>query len=65
MNTYNDLVKRARRLAKNELKIPTIDWEKEARSIKTQARRDYACGRLSFEQMCSIVHIITVENDLE
>lgn len=64
MNTYNDLVKRARRLVKNELKIPTIDWEKEAHAIKTQARRDYACGRLSFEQICSVVHIITVEDDL-
>lgn len=65
MNTFHDLEKRARRLVKNELKIPTIDWEKEAHSIKTQARRDYACGFLTFEQMCSIVHIVTVEDDLE
>ncbi len=64
MNTFHDLEKRARRLVKNELRIPTIDWEKEAHAIKTQARRDYACGRLSFEQMCSIVYIITVEDDL-
>ena len=63
-NTFADLEKRARRLVKQESRIPTIDWEKEAHAVKTQARRDYACGFLTFEQMCRVVHIVTVEDDL-
>ena len=64
MNTYQTLMKRATTVAKRWDRLAAIDREREATSIKTQARRDYACGFLTFEQMCRVVHIVTVEDDL-
>ena len=63
MNTYETLVKRARRLVKQEARIPTIDWEKEAHSIKTQARKAYAMERISCTEMCRLIKMVVEADD--
>lgn len=63
MNTYQTLMKRATTLAKRWNRLAAIDREREAISIKTQARRDHACGYMTFEQMCKVVATTMVDDD--
>lgn len=65
MSVYEDLLKRANKLVKKGSIYKALDWGKEAASIKAQARREREVGRLSFEQMCQIVHIVTMEDELQ
>ena len=55
---YDDLVKRARRLAKSDVAIPSLEWEKEAHRVKYEARRAYSERSISHGQMTEIIRML-------
>ena len=56
--TFDDLVKRARRLAKSDVAIPSLEWEKEAHRVKYEARRAYSERSISHGQMTEIIRML-------
>ena len=56
--TFDDLVKRARRLAKSDVAIPSLEWEKEAHRVKYEARRAYAERSITHEQMVEVIEML-------
>ena len=55
---YDDLVKRARRLAKSDVAIPSLEWGKEAYRVKYEARRAYSERSITHGQMTEIVKML-------
>ena len=54
----NELFKTARWLAKSDISIPSLEWEKEAYRIKLEARRAYAEHGITHEQMTEIIKML-------
>ena len=52
------LVNAARRLAKSDVAIPSLEWEKEAHRVKYAARRAYSERSISHEQMTKIIKML-------
>lgn len=65
MSVYSDLVKRVLRLVSKETTIPALAWEKEAYAIKTQARKAYAMGRITHDEMCRLIKMVMEVEDAE
>ena len=63
MSVYSDLEKRVLRLVDAETTIPALAWEKEAHAIKTQARKAYAMGRISYNEMCKLIKMVMEADD--
>ena len=55
---YDDLVKRARRLAKSDVAIPSLEWEKEAHRLKLDVRKAYAQHDISHDEMVEIIRML-------
>ena len=63
MSVYSDLEKRVLRLVNAETTISALAWEKEARAIKTQARKAFAMRCITHDEMCRLIKMVMEVED--
>lgn len=53
-----DFLSCAKRLAKSDIAIPALEWEKEAHRLKLDVRKAYAQHDISHEEMVEIIRML-------